>query len=860
MPVVVVESPAKAKTIGKYLGKDYKVLASFGHVRDLYEKDGSVDTEHDFDMKWQIPNSSRKHIKAISDALETDSKLVLATDPDREGEAISWHIAEVLNSRNRRVRPDEVKRVVFNAITKSSVLNAMEKPREIDTRLVDAYFARRALDYLVGFNLSPVLWRKLPGARSAGRVQSVCVRLITEREAEIEKFQPREYWTVDAELANTGKEVFKARLFVLEEKKLGKFDIANEAAANQAVAAIKARKFSVDSVASKPKPRNPAPPFVTATLQQEASRKLRMGPRATMSAAQKLYEAGYITYMRTDGIDMAKEAISAVRAQIKSMFGEDYRPKSPRIYKNKAKNAQEAHECIRPTDASLTPDRLPVSETAQRRLYDLIWKRTMASQMASARLLQTTAELYSADRNVGLRASGQITIFDGFLRIHAEGSDSDSRTNSQSDSKELAASGHRLAKLSEGEDCKQRRVLPDQHFTQPPPRYTEAMLVKKMVELGIGRPSTYSSIVSTIQSRGYVRNDKGKLKPEDVGRLLTAFLLIYFSKYVEYEFTAGLEEDLDLVSSGSKSRREVLNSFWGDFSNAVTRTKDLPMKDVLEQVTEAMALHYLATEENQSEPRRCPHCGKGELRVKTFQNGNVFFGCSRHPECSYSRSLSTGESSADKQRTLNRELGQDQESGRPVFVRDGRYGPYVQLGSATKKGAKPKRASVPKDMNPDAIELEGALNLLKLPRKIGDHAEDGAPIEAGIGPYGPYVRHNRTYAKLKASNEAFEIGMNRAVELLAQAARKRSTSRSGESKKLGQHPDGGMIEVKVGRYGPYLVCNGKNTSIRPEIDHATIDLNQAIELINAQQRVAKQKTPTGKSARRPARRAKKQAS
>lgn len=576
MAVVVVESPAKAKTINKYLGSDYTVLASFGHVRDLPPKDGSVDPDADFEMKWEVAADSKKHIKAITDALANDDELILATDPDREGEAISWHLQQALASK---LKKKKVSRVTFNAITKSAITEAMKAPREVDQALVDAYLARRALDYLVGFNLSPVLWRKLPGAKSAGRVQSVCLRLIVEREMEIEAFRAREYWTVTAELTTPRGQTFTARLTVLGGKKLDKFDLTTATDAELAVQAVTSRDLTVKSVEAKPATRNPYPPFMTSTLQQEASRKFGMGAKACMSAAQRLYEAGHITYMRTDGIDMAPEAVMAARDEIKRRFGDKYVPSSPRMYKNKAKNAQEAHECIRPTDMSQSPDKLKLADD-QWKLYDLIWKRTLASQMSAAVMERTTVDVGSKDNEVELRATGQVVTFDGFLKIYDQGRDDDEGED-----------GARLPQIMQGEPAQKGAITPEQHFTQPPPRYTEATLVKRMEELGIGRPSTYASILTTIVDRGYVRKDKNRLIPEDTGRLVTAFLSNYFRRYVEYDFTADLETELDDISAGDRPYRDVLARFWRDFSAALAETADLRIGEVLSKIDEVLGPH-----------------------------------------------------------------------------------------------------------------------------------------------------------------------------------------------------------------------------------------------------------------------------
>ncbi|OAN70141.1 DNA topoisomerase I, partial [Sulfitobacter sp. EhC04] len=625
MPVVVVESPAKAKTINKYLGDNYTVLASYGHVRDLPPKDGSVDTEHEFDMKWEVASDSKKHVKAIADALKNDNELILATDPDREGEAISWHLQETLTARKSIKKDTPVSRVVFNAITKAAVTEAMKNPRQVDMPLVEAYLARRALDYLVGFNLSPVLWRKLPGAKSAGRVQSVTLRLIVEREMEIEAFRAREYWTVKALLATPRGQEFEARLVTLAGDRLDKFDLSDGTKAEMAVQAITSRDLSVTSVEAKPATRNPSAPFMTSTLQQEASRKFGMGARQTMSTAQRLYEAGHITYMRTDGIDMAPEAVTMARDAIKDRFGADYVPGEPRIYKNKAKNAQEAHECIRPTDMTRDAASLKL-ESDQAKLYDLIWKRTLACQMASARMERTTVEVGSKDGQVGLRATGQVVLFDGFLRVYEEGRDD-----------VVDEDDKRLPQIGEGDKMDKRAVTPEQHFTQPPPRYTEATLVKRMEELGIGRPSTYASIVTTIQDREYVRREGQRLIPEDKGRLVTAFLENYFRRYIGYDFTADLEDQLDKVSAADANYKDVLGRFWRDFSAAIAETSELRITEVLEKINEVLEPHLFPPTEDGSDQRLCPNCGAGRLSMRTARSGGAFIGCSNYPECRYTR-------------------------------------------------------------------------------------------------------------------------------------------------------------------------------------------------------------------------------
>lgn len=837
MPVVVVESPAKAKTINKYLGADYTVLASYGHVRDLPAKDGSVDTDHDFEMTWEVATESKKHVRAIAEALKTDNVLILATDPDREGEAISWHLQEALASSIRKGK--QVSRVTFNAITKAAVTEAMNQPRQVDQALVDAYLARRALDYLVGFTLSPVLWRKLPGARSAGRVQSVCLRLIVDREMEIEAFRAREYWTVAATLVTPRGQEFEARLTVLGGKKLDKFDIPSATAAELAVQAVTSRGLTVKSVEAKPASRNPYPPFMTSTLQQEASRKFGMGAKQCMGAAQRLYEAGYITYMRTDGIDMAPEAVMAARDEIKRRFGSAYVPDSPRMYKNKAKNAQEAHECIRPTEMQTSPESLKL-EPDQRKLYDLIWKRTIASQMSAARIERTTVDVTSADAQVELRATGQVVLFDGFLKIYEEGRDDEDEDEG------------RLPQIMQGEPAEKRSITPEQHFTQPPPRYTEASLVKRMEELGIGRPSTYASILTTIQDREYVRKDKNRLIPEDKGRLVTAFLTNYFRKYVEYDFTADLEGQLDDVSAGERDYKEVLARFWRDFSAAIAETADLRIGEVLDKIDEFLGPHLYPARADGSDPRICQVCGTGRLHLKTARSGGAFIGCGNYPECRYTRPISVTGDEGAAGFADGQVLGHD-DAGLPITLRNGRFGPYVQRGEATEESPKPPRASLPKGWAPDGLTLDRALMLLNLPRQIGPHPEDGVMVEAAIGRFGPYVKHGTVYANIADVDEVFTIGMNRAVEVIAQkATRGRGTAAAQPLRELGVHPDGGLVQVMPGKYGPYVKWAKVNATLPKELSPETVTLDEALGLIAEKAgKGAKTKAPR-KAAAKPA--------
>ena len=829
MPVVVVESPAKAKTINKYLGSDYTVLASYGHVRDLPPKDGSVDPEHDFEMLWEVGSDSKKHIKAIADALAEDNALILATDPDREGEAISWHLQEALTKRRSIKKDTPVSRVVFNAITKDAVTQAMQNPRQVDMPLVEAYLARRALDYLVGFNLSPVLWRKLPGAKSAGRVQSVCLRLIVEREMEIEAFRPREYWSVKAILTTPRGQEFEARLVSLAGDKLDRFDIENETQAELAVQAINSRDLKITSVEAKPASRNPSAPFMTSTLQQEASRKFGMGARQAMSSAQRLYEAGYITYMRTDGIDMAPEAVTAARDEIASRYGKEYVPGEPRVYKNKAKNAQEAHECIRPTDMSRDAAGLKVTDEDQRKLYDLIWKRTLACQMESARLERTTVEIGSADGQVGLRATGQVVLFDGFLRVYEEGRDD----------AEVSDDDKRLPQVHEGEKADKKGITPEQHFTQPPPRYTEATLVKRMEELGIGRPSTYASIVTTIQDRGYVLKDKNRLIPEDKGRLVIAFLENYFRRYVGYDFTAGLEDELDEVSAGDADYKEVLRKFWQDFSAAIAETADLRITEVLEKINEVLEPHLFPPNEDGTDPRLCPNCGNGRLSMRTARSGGAFIGCSNYPECRYTRPFGPpGQEDPSDIPPEGKVLGED--AGDKIYAFKGRFGPYVQRGEATEEQPKPPRQSIPKPWPPSEVTLEQAVKLLALPREIGPHPEDGVMIWANIGRYGPYLKHadsisfkGGTNANLESVEDVWDIGMNRAVEILASKPKRGKAAAATPLKELGEHPElGGAINVMKGRYGPYVKWEKVNATLPNEVEPEDVTLDYAVQLVD----------------------------
>jgi DNA topoisomerase-1 len=847
MNLVVVESPAKAKTIEKYLGKDYRVLASFGHVRDLPSKNGSVDPENDFAMSWAMDTRSRKRIKDIEDALKTADKLILATDPDREGEAISWHLLELLGKK-KVLKGKPIERVVFNAITKKSVTDAIANPRELDQELVDAYLARRALDYLVGFTLSPVLWRKLPGARSAGRVQSVALRLITERETEIEQFNPREYWSVTADMT-TASGAFSASLTRLDGNKLDKFSLNDEAKAKDAEAKVKAASLSIKSVEAKPLTRNPYPPFTTSTMQQEASSKLGFSATRTMQTAQKLYEGvnigsetvGLITYMRTDGVSMVGEAVSDCRSTIASNYGDDYLPASARMYKSKAKNAQEAHEAIRPTGFGRTPSSLNLSGD-EKKLYELIWKRATASQMASAKLERTTVTVTDARDSLSLRASGQVIRFDGFLKLYEAPK---SKTDDGADD------GKTLPPLKQGQDTDAKKVDAEQHFTQPPPRFSEASLVKRMEELGIGRPSTYASILKVLQDRDYVTLDKRRFTPSDKGRLLTAFLEEFFSKYVEYNYTADLEEQLDKISAGDLQWKKMLSEFWNEFSTHVDGTKELRITHVLDALNIALKTVAFPEKEDGSDPRKCTKCGDGELSLKLGKFG-AFVGCSNYPECKFTRPFGAGD--GDDNEIEDTELGKHPELGDGVWLKNGRFGPYVELALPAdtdpdaKPKPKPKRASLPKGWNRQSIDLDKALQLLSLPREIGKHPEDGEAISAGIGRYGPYVVHQRTFASLDEVQEVWDVGLNRAVTLIAEKKASRGKGRTQNVlKDLGKHPtDEAPIQILDGRYGAYVKWGKINATIPNGQDVQEVTPEMALEYIEAKVAKGTKKKPARK--------------
>ncbi len=830
MNVVIVESPAKAKTINKYLGKDYHVLASFGHVRDLPAKDGSVRPAEDFAMTYEVDDDAKKQISAIAKAVKGSDKLILATDPDREGEAISWHVLEALKEGKSLPKDIAVERVVFNEITKNAILEAMKHPRAIDMDLVNAQQARRALDYLVGFTLSPVLWRKLPGSKSAGRVQSVALRLICDRDEEIEKFVSQEYWDIKTNLTSLDGTPFKAKLSHWQGKKLEKFDIPVEARAKEISAALEGKQYKVQSIDPKQARRHPYAPFTTSTLQQDASRKLGFSAKRTMQVAQKLYEGldiggetvGLITYMRTDGVTVSQDAILAARTLISQNYGEKYLPSSQRVYKVKQKNAQEAHEAIRPTDVTRTPDKLEqVLERDMFRLYELIWKRMMASQMESAVFDQVAVDIESADKQAILHATGSVMRFDGFLKLYIE-----SRDDDEEDEESRA-----LPPLNADEAVALKEVLPEQHFTEPPPRYTEASLVKKLEELGIGRPSTYASIISVLQERQYVTLDKKRFIADARGRIVNAFLVSFFRRYVEYDFTAQLEERLDDVSAGELDWKQVLREWWEQFILTVNDTKTLTNPQVLETVDALLEPYIYRNVPKGTDPRVCPTCGTGRLGLKTGKFG-AFLGCSNYPDCKYTKELvsSGGDNANPGAEAFGNEakiLGTDPKSGLEVQLKKGPYGMYVQLGNEKK----PKRASLPKHIAPDQATLEIALSLLSLPREIGTHPETGKMIVAGLGRFGPYLLHDTKYTSLKGDDDVLTIGINRAVTVIAEKKAGGGRAAVTPLKVLGDHPDGGSVALYSGKYGPYVKHDKINASLPKGANVETYTLEEAIPLL-----------------------------
>ena len=864
--IVIVESPAKAKTINNYLGKNFIVLASYGHIRDLPNKDGSVKPDENFSMDWEVSDNSKSNLKAIADAAKNANEIYLATDPDREGEAISWHVLEEL--RNRKILKDKnVKRVTFNAITKNSVLEAMKNPRGLNMELIDAYLARRALDYLVGFKLSPVLWRKVPGSKSAGRVQSVALRLVCERELEIEKFIPKEYWDISVELENEKNKKFKAKLTQLDNKKLEKFSLADEKSAQEAKKVINENNFCVEDIIKKEKKRKPYAPFTTSTMQQEAARRLYFGAKKTMDTAQKLYEGfeikgetvGLITYIRTDGVQIDPSAIQEIRDFISNDFGGSYLPKTPILYSSKAKNAQEAHEAIRPTDISRSPDSMStILNKDQLQLYTLVWNRTVASQMESAILDQVSVVITSDDAQTKLRASGSMIKFDGFLKVYEDKKSEDNENNKENNEEKI------LPPMSKDEKVKVKEVEPKQHFTQPPPRYSEASIVKAMEELGIGRPSTYASIIQTIQNRNYVRLENRRFIPEDRGRVVTAFLQNFFTKYVEYSFTADLENKLDEVSDGKLHWKDVLTEFWSDFINAIEDTSKLRITEVIDTLDAMLEPHLFPKDKDNPNPRNCPTCKDGILSLKFGKFGG-FIGCKNYPSCKYTRQLSNSDNSSSSL-DLPKVLGKDPETKLDVILKLGPYGLYIQLGEEqdlnkeeeekekeeekveenkesktknkekkkkkTKRKIKPKRSAVPKGTDPSTIELEKGLKILSLPREIGNHPDSGELILAGIGRFGPYLKYGDAYQSVPPDDDILDLGLNRAVTIIEEGKKKKGTRRVASSKTLGNYPKGDKpVMLKEGRYGPYVEYKKVRATIPKDIDKETVSLEFAIKLI-----------------------------
>ena len=820
MKLVIVESPAKAQTINKYLGSDYKVIASVGHIRDLPSKDGAVLPDDNFKMSWEMHKDKEKVVKEIIGELKSADSLILATDPDREGEAISWHLKEILNSK-KTIMQKPVERVVFNEITKNAVLDAMKKPREINTELVEAYLARRALDHLIGFSISPILWRKLPGSKSAGRVQSVALKLICEREIEIEKFNIEEYWSISSIFSKNNNENFSAKLFVLDSKKLAKMDLKSEDDANEALDKIRKSSFNISKIETKRVKRNPLAPFTTSTLQQEASNKLGFGASRTMRIAQKLYEGinigsettGLITYMRTDGVQLSSQAIDELRNEITNRHGKDYIPQTPRVYKSKAANAQEAHEAIRPTSISRDPENMSqYLDNEQLKLYELIWKRTISSQMQSAELDETAADISNKDMSIIFRANGSQVYFPGFF-VYRDREDDKI-----------------LPKLVENEDVDLEKADGEQHFTQPPPRFTDASLIKKMEELGIGRPSTYASILQVLINRSYVEKEKGKHIPQERGRILTAFLNNFFGQYIEYDFTADLEKKLDKVSDGKLNYKKLLEEFWDGFKPHLNKMSELERDKILEALENELSDLFFPKEDltKNGEPnKKCPTCSNGKLGLELGKYG-AFIGCSNYPECKFTKQIASNqneENDANSTFMPNDDgiLGIDPESGLNAIIKKGPYGIYLQLGDVKK----PKRTSLPKLVEAKGIDLQKALAFLSLPRLIGKHPETGQHISAGIGRYGPYLKYDINFISIPADETVINIGLNHAVVLIGENSEKLG-------KVLGDHPDGnGKVLAKSGRFGPYVEYNKIRATLPKSISLEEISLDQAIELIIA---------------------------
>ena len=829
MNLLIVESPAKAKTINKYLGSDYIVLASFGHVRDLPSKNGSVDTENNFNMIWEIDSTSKKHIKEITDAAKNSNKIILATDPDREGEAIAWHVKHILDDL-KLTKDKKVERVVFNEITKKAVLNGIQNPRDINIELVNAYLARRALDYLVGFNISPILWTKLPGSKSAGRVQSVALKIIVEREHEVELFKPEEFWTIGAIFKNKENKNINTKLNIFDNKKIEKFSFINQETANKAVEIINKDSYQVASIESKPFKRNPYAPFRTSTMQQDASRKLSFGASRTMQIAQRLYQGidikgetiGLITYMRTDGTDISIDAINDCRKYIQENIGKQYLPTEARNYSGKkAKNAQEAHEAIRPTDINRTPEMLrSVLDKDQFRLYELIWNRTVASQMESAEFERTAIDFSNKDKSIIFRANGSVQKFDGFLKLYQEVKEvDDTEDNDKEDSDEDTI----LPEVTKNEIIELNEVVKEQHYTQPPPRYSEASLVKKLEELGIGRPSTYASIISVLSTRNYVEVINKKFIPTDRGKLITAFLNQLFTQYVDYNFTAGLEESLDDITSGKIDWIEVLSKFWEEFNKNVSKVKELRTREILDMMNVSLG-EIIFDKDNEGKIKRNCACG-GELSLKIGRFG-AFIGCSKYPECKFTRPLSRIKAAEQDYLAEPKEIGKT-EDDKNIILKKGRFGPYLQVGNEEKEM---KNISIPKGISLDDINLEKARFLATLPKVLGIYPENNMDITLNNGRYGPYVKCDKKSATLETPEDIFTIGINKAVTMIAEAKPGRRSS--NEIKTIGEHPeDKKPIKIMKGSYGPYVKYKTINATIPDDKDPESITMEEALDLI-----------------------------
>ena len=813
--IVIVESPAKAKTIEKYLGSDYKVMASIGHIRDLLPKNGSVDTDKQYKMKWEISTQGKKVIKEISDIIQTGDNLFLATDPDREGEAISWHVEEVLKEK-KKLENVNVKRITFNEITKEAVKNAISKPRELDKDLINAYLTRRALDYLVGFNLSPILWRKLPGSKSAGRVQSVALKIICERENEIEHFKPEEYWSIDVLLKSKDNQIFKSTLKQINDKKLKKLDIGTEAITKEYVDAINSKTYKVDELKSKEVKRNPYAPFTTSTLQQDAGNKFGYSAASTMGKAQKLYQSGFITYMRTDSITLSSDAISQCREYIKNNFGDNYLPNEPRVYKSKAKNTQEAHEAIRPTNINNSPEKIK-SKIGQEefKLYKLIWNRTVASQMNSAIFKQITISIKANDNSVYLQSTGSSPVFDGMLKVY----NYEKKTNSKEDETNI------IPNINSGDDVEIKKIIDEQHFTQPPPRYTEASLVKKLEELGIGRPSTYAPIIQVLKTRGYVNIESRKMFPQDRGRIVTVFLSNFFKKYIDYDFTANLEDKLDDISSGRLNYINVLDDFWKSFYSLIEQTKEIRIREVIDKLDAQLEDHFFKPTDQNPSPRKCSSCSDGRLGLKLGKT-NPFIGCSNYPECKFAMPLTSNIKGKEQENgsgmTLPKELGIDPKTNKLIIIKQGPYGIYIEVQN--QDGKKPSRASVPKNIPLEQLDIEKASKLLSLPREVGVYPKNNEKIYANTGRFGPYLRIGDYFVSLK-EDDVYTIGQNRAIDLIEEHFKKI------EKRTIGIHNNKELSVSKRGRIGYFLKNGTTSIKVPNDVDAKVISLEKAIELI-----------------------------